>query len=178
MKLLITLATLVLTLSASAQTSSRFRNEVTNNVTNHHNRIVEACTATANRQYHAQPAVRLTTPSTWLYLYEVKFLNDCFFGAKMQLMNSHIQLLQTRINRLRAQARDRRDANLARDVAGLEQGLSAFRTRQNQERTQFQTEDYGWMGQEDITKILKREIRNVLVEFYEGRAEMRFEGTL
>ena len=133
MKLLAALAIIVVILNAtmaSAQTSSRFRNEVTNNVNQHSERINTACVSTANRQYHAQPSVRLLSPSTWGYKYEEFFLNECLFAAKMQVMNRHIQQSQTRIARLQVQARNRRDAFIANSIQGRQRGLVAFRNRQ------------------------------------------------
>lgn len=174
---MITLLSLSIAIPALAQTSSRFRNEVTNNVNEHDQRIRTTCTELASKQYNAQD-VRLNSPRSWLYTYEVAFLNDCYFNVKMRLMDNHVRLAQTRIQRLSQQAKNSRDAALLRDVKALEQGVVAFKDRQKEERRRFTEGDYGWQGQDGITKILLREIKKVLVEYYEMRAEMRFERTL
>ena len=166
-----------ISLSALAQTSSRFRNEVTNNINEHDQRIRNTCTALAKKQYNAQD-VRLTSPRSWLYTYEVKFLNDCYFNVKMRLMDNHIRLAQTRIGRLKQQVKNNRDATLSQDVKALEQGLVVFKDRQKEERTRYQENNYGWFSMDNITQLLLREIKTVLVEYYEMRAEMRFERTL
>lgn len=170
-KLIALIALTLVSLSALAQTSSRFRNEVVTNVTEHEQRIRNSCVALANRQYHAQD-VRLNSPRSWLYTYEVKFLNDCYFNVKMRLMDKHAQLLRGRIATLR---RTRADA---RDIRLLQDGLKAFLEQQATERRRFVERDYGWLGQDNITELLLREIKKVLNAHYEMRAEMRWEGTL
>lgn len=113
-----------------------------------------------------------------MYSYEVKFLNDCFFNVKMRLMDNHIRLAQTRIQLLRQQAKDKRDTTILNDAKALEKGVLVFKDRQKEERRRYNERDYGTQGRDYITQTLKREIRRVLTEYYEMRAEMRFEGTL
>lgn len=178
MKSAVLLLALGLCLNAFAQTSSRFRNEVMNNVAEHEERIIRSCEDIARDRYNAQPSFNLFDRSTWRGRYEISIQSDCFFNTKMRLMDGNISLALTRISRLTQRARERRDQDLLREVRFLQQGVASWRAVQAEERRRYQERDYGTLGRDYINETLRREIHRVLIERYEMRAEMRFEGTL
>lgn len=178
MKSAVLLLALGLCLNAFAQTSSRFRNEVETNVGQHFDRIERTCTDIASRLYNAQPDVELLNPQTWLYKYETFYLDRCYLNTKIHLSNTHIQLARVRISRLTQQARDRRDEELMAEVRGLQRGVTEFIARQARENKTYTEAPTNWRGPDGRRQMIRREIRRILEEYYEMRAEMRFEGTL
>jgi len=163
--------TLLFSFSAFGQTSSRFRNAILQNSTEHTERISRTCNARADRLVNDPNNLAL---GYFHLVYRGKFLNDCLQSHKMTIMRTHTQLLQGRINKLR----ERRDPSLVRDINGLRAGLSEYQVRHRTEASLYKSSCYDRRGLDETSVDMVKQIKKLLMEYYEMKLEMEDEGTL
>lgn len=135
-------------------------------------RLSQQCEAQADRLYNDPNNL---TAWGWIHwTYRGGFLNDCLAAKKRWVMQTHLRLLQARIAKLSA----RRDQSLSADIRGLQQGQKAYQARMVDEAEKYKDGCYERLGLNETSESLPRQIRRLLTEYFEMRAEMELEGTI
>ncbi len=161
---------LLFSFSALAQTSSLYRNRIIQSATDYREKADAYCEAYATREYEAQTKL--------LYTYRGAFLNDCLNTFKMTLMQKHERSLLKRIKFFEEAYSHHPKAQLKKDIAGLKEGLKAYREKRSYEASRFKNSVYYHRSLKETPVNLRRHIYQIGLEYYELRYEMSAEGSL